>query len=190
MGLREDWQRITAWTAAHFPPGIFQAAVGVSNQKIEALEQTLGVSLPDDLKESYRIHDGSADTPFPYSGTLLPIEEIGKHWLACCQWQKEEKWGSPEYDDYQPQSIEGPIKPIWWNPLRIRVTDNRSGGGLTIDLDPAEGGTRGQVIQFDSEFGPTRVYAPSWGAFLKQIADDAEAGKFGFDENRVWRRLS
>lgn len=97
--------------------------------------------------------------------------------------------GIPEYDDYQPQSIEGPIKPIWWNPLRIRVTDNRSGGGLTIDLDPAKGGTRGQVIHFDSVMGPTRVYATGWGEFLKQIATDAQAGCFVFDENRVWRRV-
>lgn len=189
MGIRQDWKRIEDWTAANFPAEFFRLVDGATEKQIQALERTLGVSLPDDVKESYRIHNGCSDTNMPYTGFLLPIDDIGKFWAACCQQQKEEKWGSPEYDDYQPQCIEGPIKPIWWNPLRIRVTDNCSGGGLTIDLDPPDEGTRGQVIHFDSAMGPTRVYAKGWGAFLKQVADDAEAGRFKFDEHRVWGRV-
>lgn len=86
----------------------------------------------------------------------------------------------PLYPDWQPTDISGPIKPIWWNTKRIHLTDN-SGEHLTIDLDPPPNGRRGQIIHL-GDVGPTKVLATSWSAFLTQLADDLEAGKYFYDE--------
>jgi cell wall assembly regulator SMI1 len=82
--------------------------------------------------------------------------------------------------------IDGPIKPIFWNTKRIFVTDS-SGDHLTLDLDPPEEGHYGQVLDHRHEVGPRSVLAPSWSAFLSQLADDLEAGKYIYveEENTV-----
>jgi hypothetical protein len=38
--------------------------------------------------------------------------------------------------------LESPeIKPIWWNQLRLPLTDNGGGDPVTLDMDPAGAGT-------------------------------------------------
>ncbi len=80
-----------------------------------------------------------------------------------------------------PREINGPIKPIFWNPRRIYITDN-SGNHLTLDLDPPEDGTYGQILDHDHEVGPTVVVAPSWSALLRQLVEDLESGKYIYFE--------
>jgi cell wall assembly regulator SMI1 len=46
-----------------------------------------------------------------------------------------------------------------------------------LDLDPAEGGTYGQIVDHSHEVGPTSLLAVSWSEWLAQLADDLEAGK-------------
>ena len=47
---------------------------------------------------------------------------------------------------------EGPIKPDWWNRRWVPITFNQ-GNCHFLDLDPAPGGTAGQVCDYDIE-GP------------------------------------
>jgi cell wall assembly regulator SMI1/predicted DNA-binding WGR domain protein len=176
--IREDWSCIVAFASERFPEGEFRLAGGATEEQIGAAEQILGFRLPDDVRESYRIHNGSDDSSFPIIGVLSPIDVVADDFAQRRGWP-EDGWGTPD-------EIEGPIKPVWWNTARVQLTDDSSGSGLTIDLDPAEGGTWGQVIHHDHEVGPRRVYAPSWGALLRRIADDAEAGKIVHDEGYTW----
>ena len=46
-----------------------------------------------------------------------------------------------------------------------------------LDLDPAEGGVRGQIIEFSHEVGPCAVLARSWSEWLAGIADRYESGE-------------
>jgi cell wall assembly regulator SMI1 len=76
----------------------------------------------------------------------------------------------------------GPIKKVWANPQWIPMT-NGGGAAITcVDLDPAEGGVVGQVIDYHHETGPIRVQATSFRAFLARHADDLEAGKCRYNE--------
>jgi cell wall assembly regulator SMI1 len=84
-------------------------------------------------------------------------------------------WGSEP--DYATDDITGPIKPYWWGEARLLVTDN-SGDHLVADLDPAEGGTVGQIIHHSHEVGPQEVLAPSWRDWLRAVADGLERGDY------------
>jgi cell wall assembly regulator SMI1 len=181
MGVRESWRRIAKWAAANIPEGEFRLARGATKRQIADLEKILGFPLPEEVRESYRAHNGTDETPFPFQGNeLASLDFIGKVHEMRRDWML-----AP--GNQVPGSIEGPIKPEWWSPRRVQLTESGAGDGLMIDLDPAEGGTVGQVIEFSHELGPLRIHAASWGRLLERIADDAEAGRYLYGkDDEMW----
>ena len=171
--IAESWTRIVEWMNQHEVP--FPLHVGASDLKIEVFEREIGSTLPDDFKESVRIHDGGdCWVPWRY-GDLLSLEQILKQWKMYRDWQSKGQYANE--DDWIPEEIKGPIKPIFWNLKRIYITDN-SGDHLTLDLDPPKKGVYGQVIEHSHEVGPTCVVAKSWSEFLSQLVHDLETGKY------------
>src|SRR5262245_44185761 len=100
----------------------------------------IGMKLPDDFKESLRIHDGGncdcCACSLPEYGDFLPLAQILADWKTYKRWQEDGPYARP---DFVPPDLNGPIKPIFWNTKRIYVTDN-SGNHLTLDLDPPPDG--------------------------------------------------
>ena len=52
-----------------------------------------------------------------------------------------------------------------------------------LDLQPAEGGNAGQIIDFEGEVGPRTVLATSFSAWLAQPANELEQGKHVYIED-------
>src|SRR5215212_9335671 len=81
--MKTVWDRIHAWLDANAPPGYGNLRKGASAEAIRAAEEAMGLTLPDDVKASYRVHDGQGTTPGLIGGegwTLLSLEEIVKTW--------------------------------------------------------------------------------------------------------------
>jgi cell wall assembly regulator SMI1 len=133
------------------------------------------------VRESYLLHDGTAGTWLLYYGEVMPLTGVETMWRRYGDWQQENGYGLGE--DWQTRTITGPIKPVWWSPLRVPLTNNGGGDPVMLDLDPGKGGIRGQVIKFSHEVGPTNVLAPSWSEWLGVIADELAAGKYVYLEN-------
>jgi cell wall assembly regulator SMI1 len=77
MSVRESWSRIATWAAANIPSNEFRLAPGATEREIVDLEEVEGCPLPEDVRESYRIHNGTDETVFPCywsDGGLLPQE--------------------------------------------------------------------------------------------------------------------
>jgi len=78
---------------------------------------------------------------------------------------------------------DGPVKAVWWSCRWIPVTVI---AGSTwhhcVDLDPAPGGTSGQVIEIADDDSARRVVAPSFRAFLERVAADLESGRYAVDD--------
>lgn len=183
MTLANTWNRIVEWHEAHTRPGNFRLNDGATPSAISAFEQAINAMLPDDFRESLLLHDGGDEHCWIlWHGELLTLEGILKQWKWYQDLQSCGKYAVPGSEDWIPHVIEGPIKPIFWNTKRIYVTDN-SGDHLTLDLDPPKEGNYGQVIDHSHEVGPEKVLAPSWSAFLGQLADDLEAGKYVYVED-------
>jgi cell wall assembly regulator SMI1 len=174
MSVRESWKRIADWYDGSPRRGLIILSAGASEGQLKALEQAIGNHLPEDLRESYLLHNGTSD--LLGFGEVMPLNRVEAMWRMYADWQRENGYGLGP--DWEPRDIEGPIKPIWWSPLRIPVTDNGGGDPVMIDLDPGEGGTRGQVIRFSHEVGPEKVMARSWAEWLSGIEDELEAGKY------------
>lgn len=184
MDIEQNWQRITRWHAQHTPEGTLVLAEGASEAQIAKLEAVIGARLPDDLRHSLKLHNGQLDDGFLlYHGELLSVEQIEWVWQMYSDMQRDEDWGLSE--GYETHALQGPIRPVHWDALRIPLTDN-SGNAVMLDLLPAEGGLVGQLIEFDHETGPQGVIAPSFAAWLGQLADELEAGKHVYNEEAGW----
>ncbi len=173
--LEHKWQRILAWHKRNVPRGMFRLARGVSEKRITDLEKLIGQPLPEDVRKSFRLHDGTAGTWLLFHGAVMPLGEIARMWERYREWQKTGYGIGP---DWETNALRGPIKPIWWSTRRIPITDNGGGDPVMLDLDPARGGCRGQVIAYNHEIGPLHVLARSFAGWLGKIADGLEAGKY------------
>jgi cell wall assembly regulator SMI1 len=170
--VAESWDRIVACLKRQ--GFVLQLNRRASTKAIAAFEKAVGSTLPDDFKESLRLHDGGDFMP-PNYGEFLSLDQMREQWEMYRGWQQDEGYGVG--DDWAPRELKGPIKPVFWNTKRIHVTDN-SGDHVTLDLDPPRRGTYGQVLKHSHEVGPVRVLAPSWSVFLQRVVADLEAGKY------------
>src|SRR5262249_44725352 len=169
--IAESWERIRAF----YPHQILNP--GATPAAIAAFEEAIGLVLPDDFKESLRLHDGGDDFWFTEtSGEFLSLDGMLKQWKMYRQAQRKGEYAT-EDEDWEASDIEGPIKPIFWNTKRIFVTDN-SGDHWTLDLDPPEDGAYGQILDQSHEGGPTQVLARSWTDLLSQLVVGVEDGKY------------
>jgi cell wall assembly regulator SMI1 len=190
MSVREFWTRIAAWAAANIPANEFRLSPGASEQEIADLEAIAGCSLPEDVRASYLIHNGTDETVFPCywsDGKLLP-QEHGELVTLKVMGEMVGLIRKFEEADEEAEFVTPEIKPIHWNSRRLVLTNDASDSGLRIDLDPAEAGVMGQILRHDRTFGPVKVIAPSWAALLQQVADDVDAGLFYYSVDHPWSR--
>jgi cell wall assembly regulator SMI1 len=124
------------------------------------------------------LHDGGSEWSWILGyGELLTLDAITK-WRAIYRELKARgEYTVLNVDYWSPQALDSPIKPIFWNVKRLFLTDYCL-GHLNLDLDPPAEGHYGQVLDHSEELGPEKVLAPSWSAFLSQLADDLETGKY------------
>jgi cell wall assembly regulator SMI1 len=149
-----------------------------SEDQLRQVEQTCGVTLPEDVKNSYRLHDGQpAHAPgvIPRFGILdgayaiLPTESIIKEWEMFNQYR-----GRTDLPDGRIGADPG-IRNTWWLPAWVPFAANWQGDYLMIDLDPAPGGTPGQIITFNHEKQTHYLVAPSTSALLRDVVDALES---------------
>lgn len=179
MDIASIWQRIAAWYDAHTPEGTLTLVEGAGEDEINAFEEEFGFRLPDDLRTSFAVHNGSGDSFFLHLGELLSLKKVLEQWRMYKDWQVEEGWGTGE--DYGFECTDPAVKPVWWNPGRLPLTDN-SGDHIFADFDPGETGRTGQILEHGHEDGPSRILASTFEEWLTSITEKLEAGEFRYDD--------
>lgn len=153
---------------------------GASEEDFARLEAVLGYALPEDFKALYRLHDGEAEEA---NGVLqgeewLSIARIVDEYTIWKELYEGEHFRDDAGKDYGCEPDAGIRPDFWWNPRWISLTANGAGDSKMIDLDPAEGGQVGQVIQMWHDDSRRSKEAASLREFFGQYADDLEAGKY------------
>jgi cell wall assembly regulator SMI1 len=177
--VAESWKLIKKWLKENAPD--WKALQkGAAPKKIEDAEQRLGRRLPEELRESYALHNGGGEI-FPnlmdISFYLLPLSEVVQDWES----QKQLLEGG-DFDHSPAQSAKGICKE-WWNIGWIPFASNGGGDLFCIDLVPASGGAVGQVISHNHETGEHQLLAASLRSWLHELAYDLRDGKYSFDED-------
>jgi cell wall assembly regulator SMI1 len=134
----------------------------------------MGLELPEEVRASYRIHDGTyrrgACLKLFGWNYLMPLDSVVRS-LATLREIGE------HMRDFVRENPSGPMKADYWNPRWVPLMKDEESNYTCIDLDPAQGGFVGQVIDC-TRYEGNRVLAQSWGDWLSGLADGLEAGKY------------
>lgn len=130
-----------------------------TDAEITTLEQQLGVTLPADYVQVLRQHNGQRGL----GDGLFDGQEFLSAQNVLAQWQI---WkglhDAGEFKTLHSSPVAG-VRADWWNPRWIPFTHDGGGNHLCLDLDPAEGGTAGQVITVWHDSGERALAGSSFG---------------------------
>ncbi len=142
------------------------------------LEATVGKALPGDFKQAYELHDGQksgADLIPPSlkdeGYALMPIASIIEEWTA-----RKEMFISREFADKESSPDVG-VRDSWWDPGWIPFASSGAGDSICLDLAPASGGRTGQIITINHETSRRELLAPSFAAWLTELAEILEQAR-------------
>jgi len=173
--MKKTWKKIEKWLETNAKHVLDSLQPGATDKEIAETERYLGVKFPKEVKEVYKIHNGQ------YSGKMLgfiegreflSLEEIKSQWQI---WKELVEGGDFEGNEGEP---DGPVKPDWYNLKWIPITYNGSGDHHCIDLDPAEGGNVGQIIEMWHDEGTRTVVATNLKEWLKEFVNALEEGEY------------
>lgn len=142
---------------------------GASEEDLIQLQETLNVTIPKEMVEFYRIHNGQlwdiGGQCFIRNLTLSPISEIVENW----HFLNEEFEG-----DELEASFDKEIKPLLWNPKWLPIASNGGGDYLCLDTDPTNEGQPGQVLYFWHDWGNRSVKAKSLFEFIQACLEEED----------------
>ncbi len=173
--MRRIWHRIERWFKGHAHNKAF--SIGATESEMLGVENILNLDFPEDLRESYKIHNGiEKDASFFGNRYLMCLRSIVAFWIL---WRDSLEKGELAGWKVKPK---GPIKPVRWSLGWIPIMDDSVGDYVCVDMDPAEGGQIGQVFQLWKAEGPDQVLANSFREWLSKYAEELEAGQYGVNE--------
>lgn len=173
------WRRYTAAVTKAHPPFMGYFNKGASADEIASAERTILTPLSYDLRHLLSLHNGSTEEFVLPGWELFSAKRIVDEWKI---W--EELWRAEFKPDNEPCMPVGPIcSDEWWRLKWIPFCGDGGGNHLCIDMEPARGGTVGQVITMWHDEPTRALIAPSLTAFIAQIAADFEQGKLVWDED-------
>lgn len=119
----------------------------------------------------------------------LALEKVIKEWKMQSKiWEEESRKDEVEIEEFEfddeedlPEETSDGVKVKWWDSAWIPFAGNGAGDYYCIDLSPSESGTAGQIITHSHETGTHKLLAPSLCAYLSDLADAFESGKFEYD---------
>ncbi len=187
------WRRIDAALGKHAPAVLETLSGPASAKQLAALEKELGQPVPDDLRRSWAVHDGQDDeveehqlfADFPFYGVARAraARKEGRVVAKMLGVDKQKDdlvaWHALVADGIG--SIDGPVKARDHHEAWLPIGACNGDVFRYLDLDPAPGGTLGQVIEVDPESVSWRVLAPSFGDLLARYAEALEAGAIDWD---------
>ena len=159
-------------------PGVpFAFAPGATARELDTLEGFVGHPLPEAFRRTWSEHDGMRTSPLLLLD-FLSVEQIADEWRGLRDYEGSS--GGLEADAI------GPVKALWtspaWIPFVLIGGETRH---FCIDLDPAPGGSVGQVIHATPKGEERRVVAPDVEAFLEVIASAIRAGRYEREDDEI-----
>ncbi|KTB59111.1 beta-1 3-glucan biosynthesis protein [Pseudomonas viridiflava ICMP 13104] len=173
-------ERLEQWLENNLPEVRADLAPGCSQASLAEFESQVGRAFPQGLADLYRAHDGQAGgvNTGPFFGlTFLSLAQARNHW---------ESW-KQIVDEYSPEDMKeasafcksampGGIKEVYANQYWVPFAHDYGGNYLGVDLDPAQRGTSGQVINFGRDEDERFVVALSLETFVEWLVCQLESG--------------
>jgi len=175
------WRRIDTWFETFAPADAKAFLPGAVPSEIEAAETRLGLTLPEDVKASYRIHNGASS-----EGLLMgrerfcTLEQMVGWWEMMRDVSRQDPAWAQRPPIWVRESINPsqPVQPTSWHLAWLPFTSNIARDHWCFDLAPLSGGHIGQILEWDHDMGPFHVLFTSFEELLSTYADQLEAGLY------------
>lgn len=184
--MKASMERLEKWLENNLPEVREDLAPGCPEAALAEFEGLVGRAFPQSLKDLYRLHDGQngAVNAGPFFGlNFLPLAAVRAHWDSwrgiVDEWSPEDL---KEASQFSTSAQPGAIQPLYANKYWIPFAYDYGGNHLGVDLDPAEHGTLGQVINFGRDEDEKFVVASSLEAFMQWLVEQLESGNFAIRE--------
>jgi len=179
--MEKIWNRIDSWLQANLPEIYSDLLPGATEEEIRLAEEHMGVYFPEDVKISYRIHNGQIGDESPLLGEweLLSLEDMINQWNIM-----KKLFDAGKFTNIASKPI-GPVRADWWNIKWVPVAYNGAGDLYCLDLAPASGGEVGQIISFWHMDEKRERLASNFRNWLHRYADDIENGKYKVENGKL-----
>ena len=173
------WIRFENWLTKNASHLISELNTNASEDDITKLEKTIGEKLPKDYIEFMKIHNGQERD----SEGLIDTEEFLSTDRVIEEWSVwKDLLDKGDFKDSESEPEEG-IKADWWNSKWIPITYDGSGNHYCIDIDPATGGTNGQIIRMWHDSAERELVANSFKEWISNYVNDLEKGKYVYSKD-------
>ena len=167
------WVEVRAWLAEARPDLAAELRTGAGD---EALAELAALGLPESWRAWWHHNDGAG--PVLFDGwSWLPVRGVVDSVLSEYEALIEM---AVQLENEAPPTAVGPVRPVWGHRDWVPFAVDYSGRFLCVDLAPADGGQRGQVILVDDD--ERRVLYDGLQSFLSDCLMRMEMGVHPDDE--------
>lgn len=171
--IESAWLSLERWLATNAPD--LSLPEGAGADALSRAEEALGQPLPAELRESLLRHDGDYDCGIIGGWSLMSADSIAREARMMADLVDKGTFA-------QAQGAKHPrIRSTWWNKRWIPFVSSMSGHFFCVDMDPAPGGQRGQVVLFMHDSEDRYLVADSLGDWMDAIVRDLNAGRYDYD---------
>jgi cell wall assembly regulator SMI1 len=180
------WKRIEAAVGKLAPELVGNLAKGATDKQIAAFEKTIKRKLPEEVRDSFRAHNGQRDEvgyPLFRGVTLGSLEWSQSQWKMWTKIEGDEDL-EEQVREMSSSTPKDAIRLGYVNRNWIALISTGGSNYFGLDFNPGPKGLPGQVINFGRDEEHKTVLAWSWGWFLTDLAEELEAGNFRFTPNQ------
>ncbi len=177
--MNEFWTQIENWLEENDVNQIYNSLnQGADIEDFENLEELINRTLPQDFKEFYSIHNGqSADADgLIDTEELMSLERIAEEWQV---WKDLADKAMFEESDVE---ADKGIKERWWHQGWIPISYDGSGNHFCLDLSPADGGKKGQIIRLWHDSPERELIAGSFTEWISNYVENLKNDKYVYSE--------
>lgn len=180
------WNRLETQLQRLAPDFLYYLRPGASEETLQRAEAFIPITLPEEVKAFYRIHDGQL--PLVDGWSLYSVKSICESWLV-----EVNNTGSTAPDDHP--DLADPTdahRAASWHPHWLPFMGHWFGPRYCIDLAPGPKGRVGQIIFCNNGYTlypgtsdhitSTRIVAPSIEDFFATLVEELEEDVYAFDE--------
>lgn len=173
--IQSLWNDIESWYKENAQNILESLRDGASDQQINELETSVGTTLPNDYKESLKIHNGDI---YFHDYNYLSLEGVFKKWSMMTELNQDGTFEGNQAEGAK----RGLIQNVWWHSKWIPFAEDSGGNMLCIDMAPGINGIKGQIIKMEIQSGPSATGNKSFLDWLRHYKDDLYGGKYKVDD--------
>jgi cell wall assembly regulator SMI1 len=179
--MKVIWNLIESWLKENAPEILKDLLPGAIAKDIQSAEKLMGIHFPNDVKLSYRIHNGQKgrSAPLMEEWQLYSLKDMMSRWKIL-----KKLFDAGTFAHVKGKPV-GPVRAEWWNPKWIPIAYNGDGDLRCLDLDPPPRGKSGQIISFWHMEDRREKLADGFQEWLKKFAIDLEAGKYKVEDGQL-----